>query len=884
MSTFLPPRPTTSRAHHNVARSGLRLAAATIALCLLGAQTALAAKPDGKGGGGSTSPLVAPILTATPASSSGIRLQWTDPNTSENGYEIQRSTSSTYSTLTSLGKNTTFHTDSGLSAGTQYCYRVRATGKRRSTSSFSNIACATTDASSGGDTTAPSVSITSPSSGSTYTTAQTVSINASASDNVGVTQVRFYRGSTFMGSDSTSPYSYGWSVSSSTNGTHSWTARAYDAAGNQKTSSAVSLTVNISGSGGGGDSTAPTVDITNPNSGSTITSAQTVTVNANASDNVGVTYVYFYQNGTYRGWDNSAPYTFGWGVDSGDNGSHNWTARAYDAAGNQANDTINVNVNIGGSTDNTAPSVSITSPSSGSTYTSAQTVTINASASDNVGVTKVEFYDGSTLRATDTTAPYSYAWGVTSSANGAHNWTARAYDAANNARSSSAVTLNVDINTSTASGDHVWSRSFGGSSTSDTAAGMTTVFDAAGNAFVAARTTGVNDFGGGKIGATGNGGAIVKYTANGQHAWSRAWMSSGSIDVTPGGIDVDSNGSVFVAGRFAGTVNFGSGALTSAGGYDMFLLKYTSNGQLLWAKRFGSSGAEYAHDLAVDDLGNVWVAGYIQGTANLGGQNLTSRSGSRDGFLAKYGSSGGHNSSVSFGGTSTDEATGVAIDPNGAPVVSGHFQGSATIGNQSLSSAGSSDIFVAKFWETGQPNWAKRAGGGSQDKGKAIAARSDGSIVVGAEFYGSIAFANKSLTSRGSSDVALLQFSSNGSAQRGTVIGGTSGDAVHDIAVDNSGNIAVTGTFISFMNMNGSSIIGNGSLDVYIAKFSPTGAHLWSMPAGVAWSDYGYGIDMMGNGNVVATGSFYEAINFGGQTLSNSVLGSSDGYVVRLTP
>ncbi|MGD0651289.1 MAG: S8 family serine peptidase, partial [Verrucomicrobiia bacterium] len=95
--------------------------------------------------------------------------------------------------------------------------------------------------------------------------------------------------------------------------------------------------------------------------------------------------------------------------------------------------------------DTSPPAVSITSPAGGTAYTSAQTVTLTASASDNTGVAKVEFYDTGTLQGTDTTAPYTYAWGFTSADDGAHDWTARAYDDAGNVTTSAVVTLTVNI-------------------------------------------------------------------------------------------------------------------------------------------------------------------------------------------------------------------------------------------------------------------------------------------------------------------------------------------------------------------------------------------------------------------------------------------------------
>ncbi|HYM60781.1 MAG TPA: Ig-like domain-containing protein [Thermoanaerobaculia bacterium] len=96
----------------------------------------------------------------------------------------------------------------------------------------------------------------------------------------------------------------------------------------------------------------------------------------------------------------------------------------------------------GGTPDTQSPTVSITAPASGATVSG--TVAVNATASDNVGVTKVEFYLDGTLKSTDTTSPYSWSWDTTSSSNGSHTLTAKAYDAAGNIGTSSAIPVTVD--------------------------------------------------------------------------------------------------------------------------------------------------------------------------------------------------------------------------------------------------------------------------------------------------------------------------------------------------------------------------------------------------------------------------------------------------------
>ncbi len=323
---------------------------------------------------------------------------------------------------------------------------------------------------------------------------------------MGVTKVEFYDGATLLGTDTTSPYSFAWAITSANNGSHSLTAKAYDAAANVGTSTpAVGLTINIATA----DTTAPTVSISAPANGSSFTTAQTVTINATAADVVGVTRVEFYDGATLLGTDTTSPYSFAWAITSANNGSHSLTAKAYDAAANVGTSTavsvtINIATALNGATlyatncegchnplasssklgrsasqiqtainnntggmnflntlttpeiqaiaaalappaDTTAPTVSISAPANGASFTTAQTVTINATAADVVGVTRVEFYDGATLLGTDTTSPYSFAWAITSASNGSHSLTAKAYDAAANVGTSTAVSVTINI-------------------------------------------------------------------------------------------------------------------------------------------------------------------------------------------------------------------------------------------------------------------------------------------------------------------------------------------------------------------------------------------------------------------------------------------------------
>lgn len=176
------------------------------------------------------------------------------------------------------------------------------------------------------DTTPPTVSVTTPTNGATVSGA--VTLTAAASDNVGVSGVRFYVDGTQVGAeDTTAPYSITWDSTNSL-GTHQITAVARDAAGNTATSSAVSVTV-VAPS----DTTPPTVSVTSPNGGATVSGA--VSVTASASDDVGVVGVQFYLDGVPLGAEDiAAPYAVTWDTTATGNGAHSLTARARDAAGN----------------------------------------------------------------------------------------------------------------------------------------------------------------------------------------------------------------------------------------------------------------------------------------------------------------------------------------------------------------------------------------------------------------------------------------------------------------------------------------------------------------------------------------------------------------------
>ena len=185
------------------------------------------------------------------------------------------------------------------------------------------------------------------------------------------------------------------------------------------------------------DSVAPSVSLTAPAAGALLAGSRSLT--ANASDNVGVAGVQFKRDGQNVGVeDTSAPYSVSWDTTGVADGAHTLTAVARDAAGNTAS-AANVDVTV----DNTAPSVSVSSPAEGATVSG--TVAVNGAAADGDAVAGVQFrLDGQNLGAEDTSAPYSASWDTAGATNGPHTLTAIARDRAGNTRT--ATTVNVTVN------------------------------------------------------------------------------------------------------------------------------------------------------------------------------------------------------------------------------------------------------------------------------------------------------------------------------------------------------------------------------------------------------------------------------------------------------
>jgi thermitase len=185
------------------------------------------------------------------------------------------------------------------------------------------------------------------------------------------------------------------------------------------------------------DTTAPTLTISSPSDGSVVSGL--VGINVSATDNTGVSRIELYLDGVLFAQSNSASASFSWDTLNSTDGTPSLEARAYDAANNVGSKFISVEVRNSPVEDAIAPSVAITSPSNNSSL--GRTTKISISASDNVGISKVELFIDGKWFGTSTSESSSFTWNTSKVAKGAHTLQAYAHDAAGNIGSSLLVTV-----------------------------------------------------------------------------------------------------------------------------------------------------------------------------------------------------------------------------------------------------------------------------------------------------------------------------------------------------------------------------------------------------------------------------------------------------------
>lgn len=265
---------------------------------------------------------------------------------------------------------------------------------------------------------------------------------------------------------------------------------------------------------------------------------------------------------------------------------------------------------------------------------------------------------------------------------------------------------------------------------------------------------------------------VARYDRNGVLLWA---TRCGGADGNDSGHGITASGAAcLLTGSFQGTATFGAlptqVSLTSAGGRDVFVACFGTDGSLRWANRAGGLGDDDARGIAMFPDGSSVVTGSASGTFGFGsGVNLNAV-GARDVFLARYRADGMLSWAKQAGGLNDDEGLSVTATPDGRSFVTGCFQNFANFGEAAslttLTAVGGRDAFVACYEADGACAWARSGGGMSQDKALGIASFDDGSFAVTGVYLGAGTFGagirSVTLQSTGWGDIFVVRYNADG--------------------------------------------------------------------------------------------------------------------------
>ncbi len=304
-------------------------------------------------------------------------------------------------------------------------------------------------------------------------------------------------------------------------------------------------------------------------------------------------------------------------------------------------------------------------------------------------------------------------------------------------------------------------------------------------------------------------------------------------------IAVDASGNVYACGYFRSqNMAFGTATLTGVGQADAFIVKYDANGDVLWARSEAGAGGDFFTALDVDAGGNIYVAGhYYSNSITIGDTTLTNTNNNYELFMAKYDTDGNPLWARGASGNGNDESIGLATDGSGNVIVTGLFEAfPLTFGSATLPNGGSRDIFIVKYSTLGDFLWATSAGGTYAEESGAIATDASGSVYLTGLFGSSISFGSIAINGTLSSNVFIAKYDANGDALWAIGAGGIDDEQGNGIAVAGADNVYVTGSFDSSSLPCGPDTLSNsGPDDVFIAKLGlvTTGVEENRFPDGI---------------------------------------------------
>ncbi|MDQ3046825.1 MAG: SBBP repeat-containing protein [Bacteroidota bacterium] len=256
-------------------------------------------------------------------------------------------------------------------------------------------------------------------------------------------------------------------------------------------------------------------------------------------------------------------------------------------------------------------------------------------------------------------------------------------------------------------GSLLWVKKLGGGTKSDKGFGISI---SGSSIYITGKFEGTGNFAGTTLSAAGGKEIfIAKYSTAGVFQWVKKAGGTGNDEGYA--VSSDISGNAYVTGYFSGTASFSGTSITSKGGTDVFIAKYNSAGTLLWVKKTGGTANDAGNAIKVDNSGRVFVTGGFRYSSVFGATTLNAQGGNSDIFIARYDSNGNALWAKKAGGSDNDSGRGIAVDANSNTFITGNCGQTAKFGSTTLYGSDPTELYFASYDVAGNFRWVLKAGG-----------------------------------------------------------------------------------------------------------------------------------------------------------------------------
>lgn len=385
---------------------------------------------------------------------------------------------------------------------------------------------------------------------------------------------------------------------------------------------------------------------------------------------------------------------------------------------------------------------------------------------------------------------------------------------------------------------------------------------------------------------------LAKYNSSGSLIWFK--QIGGTSDNTVSSIAVDSSGSILMTGAFWGSINFGTGPITSSCGIfksDSYVVKYSEAGLPLWTKQIGGRfGNNYGSSVTIDSNNDVIAIGIFYGEVDLGFGTFASVSQSVDGYMVKVaGETGKSMWAKTFGSSAYDMINCVAIDSGGDILITGYSYAGINFGSGAVTNAGSSDLLLVKYsGYDGHYIWSRQVGGTGPDSANGVSTDSYNNVFIVGSFYESITLGNIKLAAllAGGNGIYIAKYDSRGNILWAKSISyetAPGGIGVRSVSVDSKGNVSVMGNASGGVNF-GNGVGTYGEANFFIAKYDPNGKYIWAKRSSNTGLSAGYCVSTDKTRNVIATGFVAGNGSFDNMVISSPNIQCKSAYLLKISP